>query len=72
MKEIAEHAEWVFSILPPSEAVVWVEKWVKELNGKDLGRRVFVDCNAVNPTTILGIHKLLQSSSSGKDIAFIS
>lgn len=71
LKEIAERAEWVLSVLPPSEAAALAERWVKEVEGKDLGRRVFVDCNAVNPTTVQGIHKILQSSSSGKDIAFI-
>ncbi|KAJ7874753.1 6-phosphogluconate dehydrogenase C-terminal domain-like protein [Mycena olivaceomarginata] len=56
LKEIYSTADWVLSILPPSDAFSLAEKFVKESTG---GTRlagaeapVYVDCNAVNPATV--------------------
>lgn len=71
LDEIVIKANWILSILPPRDAVSFaekvqgaVEKWGKEARIKPL---VFADCNAVSPTTVKQIARIL----AGTGIKFI-
>ncbi|KAJ3810584.1 6-phosphogluconate dehydrogenase C-terminal domain-like protein [Lentinula aff. lateritia] len=73
LSEIANRASYVLSILPPSSAFSFAEKFLQELktakritNAEPL---VFVDCNAVSPATVKRISTLFSQSSSA--IGFI-
>ncbi|TDL22646.1 6-phosphogluconate dehydrogenase C-terminal domain-like protein [Rickenella mellea] len=68
--ELFHRADWLISILPPSEAFAFAEKavlWASQLQvdgGSRAERRLyFVDCNAVNPDTAKRIGNLFENSS---------
>ncbi|KAF7375938.1 Rho gtpase-activating protein 39 isoform 2 [Mycena sanguinolenta] len=62
-QEIGQTADWVLSILPPSDALSLAEKFLKEsLAGAKAP--VYVDCNAVNPATVKRIAALFANSPS--------
>jgi len=49
-KEIAA-ADFILSILPPGDALSLAQRFVPALNASN-SKPVFVDCNAINPTTV--------------------
>ncbi|KAJ7128941.1 6-phosphogluconate dehydrogenase C-terminal domain-like protein [Mycena crocata] len=67
-KDIGATADWILSILPPSDAFALAEKFLQEsatstrLAGTPAP--VFVDCNAVNPATVHRIAALFKDSPS--------
>ena len=67
LAELSTHAEWVLSILPPSNAYSFAETFLAARSDAALKTRVFVDCNAVSPTTVKKISQLFR----GTGIAFI-
>ncbi|EPQ54703.1 6-phosphogluconate dehydrogenase C-terminal domain-like protein [Gloeophyllum trabeum ATCC 11539] len=65
LPRIAAESDWVLSILPPSDAYSFAEKFVDAYQGK---RSVgFADCNAVNPGTVKKIRDLFK----GTDVRFV-
>lgn len=68
LTDIASKANWILSILPPSEAYRFAERFrdahVAAAPTRQLG---FADCNAVNPTTV----KRIAALFSGTSIKFI-
>lgn len=68
-KEISQQASWVLSILPPSDAFSFAEKFLAESQsassspGAGNHGLTFVDCNAVNPNTVKRIAGLFADSS---------
>ena len=65
---IAQHADWVLSILPPKDAYNFAETF-RDTHANSTKNRplVFADCNAVNPETV----KHISSLFSGTSIKFI-
>ncbi|KAJ7690653.1 6-phosphogluconate dehydrogenase C-terminal domain-like protein [Mycena rosella] len=67
-KEIGATCDWVLSILPPSDAFAFAEKFLREsaTSTRLAGTPgpVFVDCNAVNPATVHRIAALFADSPS--------
>lgn len=66
--DIARRARWVLSILPPSEALGFAEKFREAYDGaeaKEERKIVFADCNAVNPETVKRIAALFAGSPIG-------
>ena len=60
--ELAARAEWILSILPPSEAFNFAQRVVNTAtNRKD--KLIFVDCNAVSPKTVKKIAGLFEPTS---------
>lgn len=59
LEEIAERAQWVLSILPPSSALAFAESFKKAHKSTKL---TFVDCNAVSPETVKRIARVFQGS----------
>ncbi|KAF8170275.1 6-phosphogluconate dehydrogenase C-terminal domain-like protein [Mycena galopus ATCC 62051] len=68
LKEIGSAADWVLSILPPSDAFALAENFLKESAGSTrlagTPAPVYVDCNAVNPATVKRIATLFVGSPS--------
>ncbi|KAJ7251830.1 6-phosphogluconate dehydrogenase C-terminal domain-like protein [Mycena haematopus] len=68
LQEIGSTADWVLSILPPSDAFSLAEKFLKESAGSTrlagTLAPVYVDCNAVNPATVKRIAALFADSPS--------
>ncbi|THG95578.1 hypothetical protein EW026_g6100 [Hermanssonia centrifuga] len=66
--DIASRANWVLSILPPSEAYAFAQRF-RDAHSKEVGTRrlAFADCNAVNPETA----KLIASVFVDTPIKFI-
>ena len=68
LADIASQANWVLSILPPSEAYAFAQRFrdahSEAARTRSLG---FADCNAVNPTTVKRIAALFH----GTPIKFI-
>lgn len=67
LADMASKADWVLSILPPSDAFSFAEKFLAEarnLSTAEAARKplVFVDCNAVNPETAKRIAWLFGGS----------
>lgn len=66
--ELAQRSDWVLSILPPSDAFAFAEKFVKaatsvrSAEGDASRGLVFADCNAVNPQTAKRIAQLFDGS----------
>ncbi|KIK68920.1 hypothetical protein GYMLUDRAFT_152411 [Collybiopsis luxurians FD-317 M1] len=64
--QIANEASYVLSILPPSNAFSFAEKFLREskaaVNRASVEPLVFVDCNAVNPATVKRIAALFAQS----------
>lgn len=60
-----KYADWVLSILPPSEALNFASSFASAVKSsatkKD--RIVFCDCNAVSPTTVKRIAEIFQGSN---------
>ena len=50
-QEIAAHAELVLSVVPPGEALALAER-LQPVFERQSRRPIFMDCNAVNPTTL--------------------
>ena len=50
-EEIAAHAELVLSVVPPGEALALAER-LQPVFARQSRRPIFMDCNAVNPTTL--------------------
>ncbi|KAJ4493905.1 6-phosphogluconate dehydrogenase C-terminal domain-like protein [Lentinula edodes] len=73
LSEIANRASYVLSILPPSNAFSFAEKFLQESKSAErianADPLVFVDCNAVSPATVKRISNLFSQSSSA--IGFI-
>lgn len=71
LADIARRAHWVLSILPPSDAFSFADKFAQIANAQNSQSRdtplVFADCNAVNPETVKKISALFTNT----DIAFI-
>ena len=66
--DIAGRANWVLSILPPSEAYAFAQRFRDAHAGNAATRGLaFADCNAVNPETA----KRIASVFSGTPIKFI-
>lgn len=69
--EITKKAAWVLSIVPPSDAFSFAQKFLSESSRLDTSDPpVFVDCNAVNPTTVKRISSLFLSAT-GSSMPFI-
>ncbi|EMD32144.1 hypothetical protein CERSUDRAFT_88420 [Gelatoporia subvermispora B] len=70
LPELAARAEWVLSILPPSEAYNFAQSY-REAHATaakpSTGRVAFADCNAVNPQTV----KTIAGLFSGTAISFV-
>jgi len=66
--EIATTADWVLSVLPPSEARGFAEKFTNATTSGVRKGSVFVDCNAVNPTTAKQIY---HDFFKGTEVKFI-
>lgn len=68
ISEIVRQADFVLSILPPSDAYSLAELFVKELQtgnrASDTTSLIYADCNAVNPVTVKKIASLFSSSSA--------
>jgi 3-hydroxyisobutyrate dehydrogenase-like beta-hydroxyacid dehydrogenase len=65
--EIIERADWVLSVVPPSEALqcarAFRDCWDSLVSTFEGSRAaVYVDCNAVNPETALEIGKVLEDA----------
>lgn len=60
--ELASRAEWVLSILPPSEAFTFAQRFVNTTISSAIrkDKLVFVDCNAVSPKTTKRIASLFE------------
>ena len=70
LPDIARHADWVLSILPPSSALVFAERFkaVHAQTGDSPPRSLaFVDCNAVSPETA----KRVAGVFAGSTIRFV-
>ena len=74
LSELPLRAEWVLSVLPPSEADSFAKSFLATRSessiagtGRSTSTRVFVDCNAVSPATAKAISTLF----SGSGISFI-
>jgi NAD(P)-dependent dehydrogenase (short-subunit alcohol dehydrogenase family) len=68
LADMARQADWVLSILPPSDAFSFGEKFLAEardLSAPAAARKplVFVDCNAINPETAKRIAWLFGGSA---------
>ncbi|KAI5121960.1 hypothetical protein M0805_002031 [Coniferiporia weirii] len=62
--ELSRRAEWVLSILPPSEAFNFARSFVSTTsNVTTKDKLVFVDCNAVCPQTVKRIAGLFEDTS---------
>lgn len=63
LTDIAARAHWVLSILPPSEAFAFAERFRDAHATADRARPLaFADCNAVNPTTAKRIAALFKGT----------
>lgn len=60
--ELASRAEWVLSILPPSEAFTFAQRFVNTTISSAIrkDKLIFVDCNAVSPKTTKRIASLFE------------
>lgn len=72
LSDLPSRAEWVLSVLPPSEAYHFAQSFLaarsQSLSGTAAtATRVFVDCNAISPATSRSISSLF----SGTGIAFL-
>lgn len=67
LADIALRADWVLSILPPSEAFAFAQAFLAAAQSEDAKQQkiVFADCNAVNPDTVKRIAGLFEGSSIG-------
>ena len=65
LSDMARRANWVLSILPPSNAFAFAETFLSEAKKSHEKSLVFVDCNAVNPQTVKRIAGLFDGLSSG-------
>ena len=69
LSDIAQRANWVLSILPPSDAFGFAQKFREAHTTLDAGLKsakiAFADCNAVNPETVKRIASLFTSTSIG-------
>ncbi|KAH8068003.1 hypothetical protein BXZ70DRAFT_68773, partial [Cristinia sonorae] len=68
LSDIAQRANWVLSILPPSDAFSFAQKFKDTHDahvGTTSGKIVFADCNAVNPDTVKRIAALFSGSPIG-------
>ncbi|KAJ3761822.1 6-phosphogluconate dehydrogenase C-terminal domain-like protein [Lentinula raphanica] len=67
LSEIANQASYVLSILPPSNAFSFAEKFLRESKRVERNANaeplVFVDCNAVSPATVKRISALFDGGS---------
>ncbi|KAI0644620.1 6-phosphogluconate dehydrogenase C-terminal domain-like protein [Trametes meyenii] len=64
LADIAQRAQWVLSILPPSSALAFAESFQKAYGDAAGGRQLaFADCNAVSPETVKTISKVFQGSA---------
>jgi hypothetical protein len=68
--DIAVRADWILSILPPSEATALSSKiyearqtLVEKKKKEETKRLVYVDCNAVSPDTVKAIAKQWKDTS---------
>lgn len=63
LADIAAQASWVLSILPPSEAYAFAERF-RDAHAAAAATRAlgFADCNAVNPTTVKRIAALFHGT----------
>ncbi|KAF5388857.1 hypothetical protein D9757_005647 [Collybiopsis confluens] len=66
--QIANEANYVLSILPPSSAFSFAERFLQDARGAVGGRGqndplIFADCNAVNPSTVKRIAALFADST---------
>ena len=63
LNEIAAQASWVLSILPPSDAYAFAERF-RDAHAATVPTRPlsFADCNAVNPNTVKRIAALFQGT----------
>lgn len=65
--DMTRRADWVLSILPPSDAFSFAEKFLTEARKNNAATQkplIFVDCNAVNPQTVKRIAELFDGASS--------
>ncbi|KAF7315282.1 NAD-binding phosphogluconate dehydrogenase-like protein [Mycena indigotica] len=60
-QEIAS-CDFMLSVLPPSDAYALAEKYLKECSAHITSAPIFVDCNAVNPSTVREIAALFSST----------
>lgn len=63
-KDIARDANFVLSIVPPSDAFTFAESFIAQAASGHKEGLVFVDCNAVNPETVKRISVLFQAKSA--------
>ncbi|MFL5279720.1 MAG: DUF1932 domain-containing protein, partial [Rhodopila sp.] len=61
--QIAE-ADFILSIVPPGEALGLAEMLAPALHAA-LHKTIYVDCNAVNPETVLRIERVVQETGAG-------
>jgi 3-hydroxyisobutyrate dehydrogenase-like beta-hydroxyacid dehydrogenase len=68
--DMARRADWVLSILPPSDAFTFAETFLADANracAHGCRPLVFVDCNAVNPQTV----KRIAGLFGGSEVKFV-
>ncbi|KAH9858651.1 6-phosphogluconate dehydrogenase C-terminal domain-like protein [Lenzites betulinus] len=64
LADIAQRAEWILSILPPSSALAFAESFRQAYGEAVEGRKIaFVDCNAVSPQTVKKIAHVFEGSA---------
>ena len=63
-EEIAAHAELVLSVVPPGEALALAER-LQPVFERQSRRPIFMDCNAVNSSTLDRIRAAIGQDGSG-------
>ena len=63
LHEVVSVSDFIFSIMPPEEAESFAKKVAKVINDSD-SSPVFVDCNAVSPSTTLSIAEVIVGSGA--------
>lgn len=69
LQEIAQRADWVLSILPPSAALAFAESFIDAYRTGGVGsgsinrKLAFVDCNAVSPETAKRVGRVFEGSA---------
>ena len=63
-EEIAAHAELVLSVVPPGEALALAERLQPVFERQSRGP-IFIDCNAVNSSTLDRIRAAIGQDGSG-------
>jgi hypothetical protein len=70
-EEIAAHAELVLSVVPPGEALALAER-LRPVFERQSRRQIFMDCNAVNPSTLDRIRAAIGQDEHFLDTCIIA